>query len=943
MTIAPTSASSLSSRSGYAALSDGVGSVGAEKEGALGAPHAATTAQVLAALGTEPRQGLGDAEVARLRECFGFNEIAEPPAPPAWKRLAAQFNQLVVWILLAAAAISGALHDWVDAAVILSIVVLNGLLGFLQEERAGRTLAALRRLSSPRCRVVRDGAMQVLPARELVPGDLIELEAGDHVPADARLVRSTGLRAQEAALTGESAPVTKDHRAVLEPKTPLAERRNMVHMATVVAAGKAIAVVVEIGMRTQLGRIAGMLGARQPELTPLQRRLEELGRVLIGVCLAAVAVIFALQMARGGRLVETFLLSVSLTVAAVPEGLPAVVTIALALGLQRMVRRNALIRKLPSVETLGCVTVICSDKTGTLTRNEMTVREIYAGGRLYHVSGIGYRPQGQFRREDDHSARPTEVSHEPDLRRALATAAWCNHAHVSPSETGDAWKLVGDPTEGALLVAAMKGGISPPDRGRHVLFEIPFDSDRKAMSVVVAGDAPGHGAAAGAMMYTKGAPEVVLAMCSHELRGGHLRPLTEERRRQVSEIAARMAADALRVLAMAYREHRREGVDGVYAEEGLVFAGFAGMIDPPREEAKEAVGRCRSAGIRPVMITGDHPSTAAAVARELGIARPGDVALTGRNLDELSDTQLADRAAEATVFSRVTAEHKLRVVRALRSRGNVVAMTGDGVNDAPAIEEADIGIAMGVTGTDVTKAASDMVLMDDNFASIVNAVEEGRGIFDNIQKFVNYLLASNASEVMFMLFAALAGWPVPLLAIQVLWINLVSDSLPALGLGTEPTESDAMKRRPRPLKEPIITRRQGTLILVHGALLAAATAIAFAVALADHPDDLGRARTVAFFTIAFSQLFYAFACRSGQYTMPEVGPFSNPRLVAGVIAACVLQVSAGTLPVMQRLLKVEALGPADWLLIFGFALTPVTLVEVSKLIHKGKLKSGGVK
>jgi Ca2+-transporting ATPase len=885
---------------------------------------------VLRHFDTDDTRGLDAAAVARARARYGYNELAEAAAPPWWKRMAGQFNQLVIYILVAAAAISGVLGDWVDSAVILAIVALNGVLGFFQEERAGRALAALRKLSAPHCRVFRSGSVQLLPAREIVPGDVIELEAGDQVPADARLLRAVALRVQEAALTGESSPVGKDHRPVLDPKTPLADRRNMVHMATVVAAGQAVAVVVATGMDTELGHIAGMLRSAAPEPTPLQRRLEVLGRVLIYVCLGAVAVIFALELARGGRLAEVFLLSVSLAVAAVPEGLPAVVTIALAVGLQRMARRNALVRKLPSVETLGSVTVICSDKTGTLTRNEMTVRELHVAGRRVQVTGTGYAPRGEFRLD----GQPIDAAHDPGVRRALQVGQWCNHADVQPSETGESWTAVGDPTEAALVVAARKAGISGPNRRQHTLFEIPFDSDRKAMSVVVAGDAAGHGSAAGAVMYTKGAPEVILGMCAREYENGHVRPMTPDRRERVAREAADMASRALRVLGLAYREHHARGEDELYAEEDLVFAGLVGMLDPPREEVKDAVDRCRSAGIRPVMITGDHPTTAAAIARELGIARDDGAVVTGHDLDALSDEALSTRVADVSVYARVTAAHKLRVVRALRRRGEVVAMTGDGVNDAPAVDEADIGIAMGVTGTDVTKAAADMVLTDDNFTSIVNAVEEGRGIFNNIQKFVHYLLASNASEVLFMFFAALVGWPLPLLAIQVLWINLVTDSLPALGLGTEPPEPDAMRRPPRPLKQRMITRRRGAAMLFHGALMAAATATAFYLVYGATDSHLGQARSAAFFTISLSQLFYAFACRSDRNTMPQVGPFTNPPLAMGIAGALALQLAVLAVPPLRRLFEVEVLSGAQWLLVVGLALVPVTLVEVLKWVPR---------
>ncbi|TXT22120.1 MAG: cation transport ATPase [Planctomycetota bacterium] len=714
---------------------------------------------------------------------IGWNSLAEAPPVPRWKKLIGQFKELVIWILIVAAIISGAMGEWADAAAILAIVIVNGIIGYLQEEKAGRALAALQKLSSPMAKVIRDGTLQSVPARELVPGDRIELEAGDNIPADARLLIDFGLRIQEAALTGESVPVDKDAVCVLNETAPLGDRRNMVYMGTITAAGKASAVVVATGMDTELGHIAGLLQRSEPEPTPLQRRLAELGKVLVFVCLVIVVVIFTLQLLRGGKLLETLLVSVSLAVAAVPEGLPAVVTLTLALGLQRMVKRNALVRKLPSVETLGSVTVICSDKTGTLTRNEMTVREIVAGGEQFQVTGAGYAPHGEFLKIDrshvrqnvgteeiaprsgEHGYEVVNAHEQTDLMQALTTAARCNNATVSPrGDDADSWQVIGDPTEGALIVAALKAGIEAHDRAYHIVHEIPFDSERKAMSVVV------RGPDGSSVMHTKGAPEVILAKCVAERRGGHAEPLTAERRQQIMQSNSEMASRALRVLALAYRDHS-ESSGPEYDEADLVFAGLVGMIDPPREEAKDAVKRCRAAGISPVMITGDHPETALAIARELQIAGNEDRVVTGQELDAIPDDRLKAQVDQIAVYARVSAEHKLRVVNAWKQRGQIVAMTGDGVNDAPAVKAADIGIAMGVTGTDVTKEASDMVLTDDNFASIVNAVEEGRGIFDNIQKFVHYLLSCNAGEVLLMFFAALIGWPVPLLAIQILWIK----------------------------------------------------------------------------------------------------------------------------------------------------------------------------
>jgi P-type Ca2+ transporter type 2C len=918
-----------------------VGTGGPELAGAGAAgpaPHAADIAALLSVLGTDAERGLSESSAADSRRRHGPNRLAEAPPVPWWRRLLAQFRELVIGILIAAAIISGAMGEWADTLAILAIVALNGLLGFFQEERAGRALAALRRLSAPTARVVRDGVLRSLPARDLVPGDVIELEAGDSIPADARLIRGYGFRAQEAALTGESAPAEKDPGRALPEATPLGDRRNMAYMGTVVAAGKARAVVVATGMATELGRIAGLLRRAGPEPTPLQRRLAELGKVLVAVCLAAVAVIFALQVARGDRLVEAFLRAVSLAVAAVPEGLPAVVTLALALGLQRMARRNALVRKLPSVETLGSVTVICSDKTGTLTRNEMTVREVEAAGRRYRLTGAGYEPRGRFFEAAAHEAgqadapppadsagRALDPRAEPDLVRALTIAARCNNARVVPPGDGrDGWHVVGDPTEGALAVAAMKAGIGVAEDGGRVLCEIPFDSERKAMSVVV-GRPDGS-----ATMFTKGAPEVVLGKCGAEWRSGRAVPLAGARRAEIARAAAEMASRALRVLGLADRRYADAG-RASFEEADLTFAGLVGMIDPPRDEAREAVRRCRAAGIRPVMITGDHPDTARAIARELRLAGDGDGLVTGPELDAMSDEELSEAVDRVAVYARVSAEHKLRVVRAWKGRGQVVAMTGDGVNDAPAVEAADIGIAMGISGTEVTKEASAMVLVDDNFASIVAAVEEGRGIFDNVRKFVHYLLSCNAGEVLFMLFAALVGWPAPLTAIQILWINLVTDGLPALALGMEPPEPDVMGRPPRPPRRPVITARDGLLILVHGLLIAAATAAAFA--LAYRGGDLAHARTTALLVLAFAQLFYSFGCRSRRYTLPELGLFSNSSLTWAIAGTALLQAGVVAMPFTRSALSLAAHPLRGWAATALLALLPVTIIEVTKLIQ----------
>jgi Ca2+-transporting ATPase len=835
---------------------------------------------------------------------------------------------LLIWILIAAAIISGLLGERLDAGAILAIVVLNGILGFVQEGRAEQALAALRKLSSPRAKVVRDGRPQNVPAAELVPGDRIDLEAGDRVPADVRLVNTAAFRVEEAALTGESAPADKDHVEVLEAPAPLGDRVNMAYMGTTVSAGTAAGVVVATGMSTEIGQIAGMLQQQSVEQTPLQRRLAELGKTLVFIVLVVVAVIFVAQVLREGQLVEAFLLSVSLAVAAVPEGLSAVVTVALALGLQRMAKRNALIRRLPSVETLGAVTVICSDKTGTLTRNQMTVREIEAGGRQYDVTGGGYEPAGEFR---VNAARIDPRHDHPALLQALTVAAWCSRAQVTDAAGGDNgnWELVGDPTEGALVVAAMKAGIRATGREQRIVHEIPFSSDRKAMSVVARPGDDGQ-----LFMYTKGAPEVVLHKCTQELFGSDVRPLTDERRRELLQSAHAMAERALRVLGLAYREASEERKLG---ETNLIFAGLAGMMDPPRDEAREAVGRCLTAGIRPVMITGDHPVTAGAIARSLGILGEGQRVVVGTELDRIDDQQLRAGVEQVPVYARVTAAHKMKIIGAWRSRGHVVAMTGDGVNDAPAIKAADVGIAMGITGTDVTKEASDMVLTDDNFASIVNAVEQGRTIHDNIRKFIHYLLATNAGAVLLMLGAMLAGWPAPLVAIQILWINLVTDALPAMALGTERPEPNVMRRPPNSPTEHVITPRGARIILFHGFLVGLVTAVAFYTVYRGREDHIAEARTAAFVTFVFTKLAFSFGYRSFTYTFPELGLFESPKLLGAVVVSGLLQLAVVTIPALRPGFRVVLLSSTwEWVMIGLLALTPVTVVELTKLIRARK-------
>lgn len=955
--------------------------------------HAQSVDEFLHEVKVDPRRGLTDAEVEERRQVHGFNELQEAPRTPWWLKLLAQFNELVIWILIVAAVISGFAQDWIDAAAIMAIVLLNGILGYLQEERAEQALQALQKMSAPLAKALRNGQLQSIPSRDLVPGDRIRLEAGDNIPADARLLEAYSFQVQEASLTGESVASEKRADVVLPEETGLGDRANSVFMSTVATAGKADAVVTATGMQTELGRIAGMLQAQKPDPTPLQRRLSELGKILVVVCLVIVAVIFFLELRRGERVLDVFLRSVSLAVAAVPEGLPAVVTLALAFGLQRMIKRNVLIRRAPSVETLGSVTVICSDKTGTLTRNEMTVRAVVAGGEWYQVTGTGYAPTGEFYRGQATASRDdsNEDLGQPvatdalsaELRQALLIGAVCNNSQLRRKEGDDGWEIMGDATEGALVVLARKAGLEFQDVEASQVFEIPFDSERKAMSVVFRAEDGSES------LMTKGAPESVLALCQNEMRDGQIVPLTAERRRELQQINTELAHQALRVLGLGWRPgvERESGTadaNGKYAERDLTFAGLVGMIDPPREEVKAAVAKCRLAGIQPVMITGDHPETAAAIARELRILDEGTETadskkgtphiasqiLTGRELEKLTDDELTQRVADIAVYARVAPEHKLRVVQAWKRRGAVVAMTGDGVNDAPAVKAADIGVAMGITGTDVTKQASDMVLTDDNFSSIIAAVEEGRGIFDNIQKFIHYLLACNFGEVLFMLMATILGWPAPLQAIHLLWINLVTDGLPALALGIEPTEADVMQRPPRPPNEPVITWERGGLILFHGTLIAAAALIGFAMvyrapvqartdaaqvttaptsahaaeeAVVNSAEEqhLRESRTVAFSIMAFSQLFFSVACRSHTRSLPALGVFTNPQLFYAILISFLLQLAVLLLPFMRPIFETPLnVTLNDWLLIGGLSLMPVTVIEVVKLIRAALQQRG---
>jgi Ca2+-transporting ATPase len=909
----------------------------------VGTWHTSSPDALAAAFHTSFDGGLPDHEAQQRLQREGPNELPEAQPPSLLKLFFSQFTSVIVWVLIGAAVISGLLEDWLDAAAILAIVLLNGVLGFIQEFRAERSLAALRKMSVATARVFRDGVLRSIPARELVPGDLILLEAGDRIPADARLIYTTNFQSQEASLTGESTPVEKGVDVLSPTDLPLADRRNMVFMGTVAVSGKARALVVATAVRTELGRIAAMIQkateAERAE-TPLQRRLEQFGYTLLWLALAVVTVVFLLGYLRGEPAVLMLLTAVSLAVAAVPEGLPAVVTITLALGVTRMAKRHALIRKLPAVETLGSATVICSDKTGTLTKNEMTVTRLFTGDRVFEVSGEGYEPVGEIREAlgvrgevTSPDALPLTLQSlplPPALRELMTAAVLCNGATLR--EENGTWQVIGDPTEGALLVAAAKAALTIETLGsaNHFLGEVPFDPERKMMTIV-------RRTTDGPVAYVKGAPDVLLRHCTHRLAmDGTTEPLTESIHAGILEANASFAHQALRVLGMARRRLDREpnAYRAQELEDRLVFLGLAAMKDPLRPEAKAAVQACHDAGIRTVMITGDHKDTATAIAEELRGVKEPIQSLSGMELDRLSDDELVRTVDEVAVYARVSAEHKLRIVKAWKVRGAIVAMTGDGVNDAPAVKAADIGVAMGVTGTDVTKEAADMVVTDDNFASIAAAVEEGRGIFDNIRKTIHFLLSCNVSEVLVMLFAALIGLPLPLLPIQILWMNLVTDGFPALALAVDPKSPDLMKQPPRRPEARLLDG--GTLLAIgaEGFMLGAIALGAFAYSLYGLHREVEQARTIAFTVMVVAQLVHAFNCRSERWSLFQVGLWTNRPLLLAFSLSLGIQVAVLTIPAAAPIFKVTPLPIEDWVLMGAMGILPFPLMELMKALRR---------
>lgn len=893
------------------------------------APYAARAADLAARFDVDLRRGLDATEVAARLSREGPNRLPDPPRPSALLRLARQFSSPIVLTLVAAAVVAsvvgvrgtsgGVLERFGDAIAIILIVLLNAVLGFVQESKADEAIAALRSMQAPTARVVRDGSVHRVPAEGLVPGDVVELEAGDAVPADCRLIEAASMRVNESSLTGESVPVDKDASRAVGADAVLAERPTMLYTGTIVVGGSASALVVATGTKTELGRIGRLVGGVESEPTPLERHLGVFGRKILWACLAVTLLLLGWGLARGGRTFTSILLeAVSFAVAIIPEGLPAVTTMTLAVGVQRMARRGAVVRRLAAVETLGSATVICTDKTGTLTRNEMTVREVIAGGIAWSVSGAGYDPTGEI--------AGLVGTARGALERLLVTATLCNDAHVD--RTTRRGQIIGDPTEGALLVLAEKAQVDVDAlRGEHsVVSRVPFDAARRRMSVVAVG--PGGGS----IVHVKGALDVILPLCTSIVRDDRDVVLDDATRASIVGRSEALASRGLRVLAFA--DHPTgPAATGASNDAGLTFLGVVGMMDPPRDGVAEAVAACARAGVRTVMITGDHAVTATAIARAIGIAGPEHEAISGADLAKLDDAELAARIEQVRVFARVAPEQKLRIVRALAARGHVVAMTGDGVNDAPALREAHIGVAMGRGGTEVARQASDIVLTDDDFTTLVDAIREGRAIYRNIQKFVFFLLSSNAGLALTVFAVSMTGfWP-PLTATMILWINLVTNGLPALALGVDPPSADQMGERPRRAGEPLLGRRDLLGLTLVGFVVAGSALVAYSETLCPAGGSAERHRTVAFFVLSIGPLLHAWSCRS-----PTQSTFTmRPRLSWPLLGATVVSVALQALvlvPALQPVFHAQSLDVHHVVLVAACSVVVLFVVELAKAIDR---------
>lgn len=912
--------------------------------------HQMSTGELQQTLGVDEHHGLSAEEALKRREQYGPNELSEGEKISPITLLLNQFKDFMVLVLMGATLISGLLGEYLDAVTIIAIILLNGILGFVQEFRAERSLRALKELSAPTASVLRGSEVVQIPADELVPGDIVLLESGDRIPADLRWLETNSCYVEESALTGESVPVGKHSRPIENSDILLGDLKNFGFMGTMMTRGTGKGVVVRTGMQTEMGKIANLIQTTESMDTPLQHRLEQLGKILIFVALGLTVLVVVAGILHGQPAYGMFLAGVTLAVAAIPEGLPAIVTIALALGVQRMIKRKAIVRKLPSVETLGCASVICSDKTGTLTQNKMTVTHLWVGGRILNVTGEGYEPVGQIHEQ----GKAVDLKNDQALRRLLQISALCNNASIYETFRGErakkkmkedeqsSWELKGDPTEGALLVLATKMGMSPQSLSSMYerVREYPFDSERKRMSVQVKHQG-------GKLICSKGAPDVLLDQCSYILWEGKVVPLTGTLRQKVLAANEGMAKSALRVLGMAYRDLKpHDPTESEHQVEcNLVFVGLTGMIDPPRKEVREAISTCRRAGIKTVMITGDHQTTAEAIANQLGIIPRGGQMLTGQQLAGMSDDELDQKVEQVYVYARVSPEHKLRIVKSLQRKGHVVAMTGDGVNDAPAIKAADIGIAMGITGTDVSKEASALVLSDDNFSTIVAAIEEGRGIYENIRKFIRYLLASNVGEILTMFLAMMMGFPLPLVPIQILWVNLVTDGLPAMALGVDQAEKDLMEQKPRGAKENIFARRLGWKIISRGILIGVCTLAAFWITLRvdwSSAQQLVKAQSVAFATLVMAQLIHVFDCRSSRSIFHR-NLLQNRYLVLSVLSSLLLLLAVLYIEPLQPIFKTVPLDLRDWAITLVAAGIPTFVMGIGSVLSSGKPKKSDPK
>ncbi|MDY3946764.1 MAG: cation-translocating P-type ATPase [Ezakiella sp.] len=879
--------------------------------------------EVIASLKTDENIGLSESDISSRREKYGYNEFQEKKGKSFFQKFLDQFKDFMIIILLFAAVISMIAGEAVDAVVILAIVMLNALLSIYQEGKAEKSLESLKKMSAPEAKILRNGKKYTIPARELVPGDIVFLDAGDIVPADLRLISTHNLKIDESSLTGESVAVEKFHDRVLSENANLGDRVNMAYMSSIVTYGRASGVVVGTAHDSEMGKIATMIDDIEDDLTPLQHKLDKLGKSLGILTIVVCAIVFVMGLLQKREILDMLLVSVSLAVAAIPEGLPAIVTIVLSIGMGRMVKKNVIVKKLLAVETLGSTTYICSDKTGTLTQNKMTVTKAYASGNYYEVSGTGYEPVGKITNDGKDLNDMDRII----LKPMLYACALNNDSELVNKD--GIYDIIGDPTEGALVTFAQKADFIHDNLNLEQprIDEIPFDSERKMMSTV-------HRNEDSIVQYVKGAPDIIASKCNYIYDNGKFREITENDRHNIEEANSKYASKALRVLGYAFKFFNHDSYDPDNKnEEDLIFLGLTGMIDPPRPEAKEAIKLCKEAGIHTVMITGDYRETAYQIAKELGMVISHEESISGNELSLIEDKDYYDLVKKVSVYSRVSPEQKVKIIQALREHDEVVAMTGDGVNDALALKQSDIGVAMGITGTDVAKSSADMVLTDDNFASIVSAVEEGRIIFSNIQKFVGFLLSCNIGEILLVFFSMLLGMEEPLKPIHLLWLNLITDSLPALALGVEPGEKDIMQEKPRSKDDPIISKDMIITIALQSIAIAASSLLAFYFATKRYPDSPTHARSVVFATLILSELLRAFSSRSFVQPLYKLGIKSNMQMVYAFLISTVLLTAVLYVPFLKPIFDTFALGRFDWGIVLGFAIIPFIVGELVKVIR----------